>query len=39
MKKKDIVNLIKCYAEGNDAGFRTTAYQIAKEFDQSGDTQ
>lgn len=39
MKKKDIVNLIKCHAEGNDAGFRATAYQIAKEFDQDGDTQ
>jgi flagellar biosynthesis/type III secretory pathway chaperone len=39
MKKKDIINLIKYHMEGNDAGFKSTAYQIAKDFDAAGDTQ
>lgn len=39
MKKKSVLNLIKCYSENNDAGFRAEAYQIAKEFDKSGDYQ
>lgn len=39
MKKKNIINLIKYYAEKNDAGFRNEAYQIAKDFDTSGDYQ
>ena len=39
MKKKSVLNLIKCYSENNDAGFRAEAYQIAKEFDESGDYQ
>lgn len=39
MKKKNIINLIKYYAEENDAGFRSEAYQIAKDFDASGDYQ
>lgn len=39
MKKISIINLIKYYTEGNDAGFRSEAYKIAKEFDASGDTQ
>lgn len=39
MKKKDILNLIRCHAEKNEAGFRSQAYEIANEFDQSGDTQ
>lgn len=39
MKKKDVLNLIKCYSENNDAGFRAQAYQIAKEFDSEGDVQ
>lgn len=39
MKKKDILNLIRCHAEKNEAGFRSQAYKIANEFDQSGDTQ
>lgn len=39
MKKLSVINLIKCYAEGNDSGFRSEAYKIAKEFDETGDTQ
>lgn len=39
MKKKNIINLIRYHAENNDAGFRTEAYEIAKEFDQMGDYQ
>ena len=39
MKKKNILNLIKYYSENNDAGFRNEAYEIAKDFDMSGDSQ
>lgn len=39
MKKKNIINLIKYYAENNDAGFRSEAYEIAHDFDSSGDYQ
>ena len=39
MKKKNVINLIKYYTEKNDAGFRNEAYEIAKEFDISGDYQ
>ena len=39
MKKKNIINLIKYHAEENDAGFRSEAYEIAKEFDGAGDYQ
>lgn len=39
MKKKNIINLIKYHSENNDAGFRTEAYEIAKEFDGAGDYQ
>lgn len=39
MKKKNIIQLIKYYTEKNDAGFRNEAYEIAKEFDLSGDYQ
>lgn len=39
MKKKNIVNLIKCYSEKNDTGFRNEAYEIAKKFDAVGDYQ
>ncbi|MBS1460801.1 MAG: AAA family ATPase, partial [Clostridium sp.] len=39
MKKKNIINLIKYYSEENDAGFRSEAYEIAKDFDESGDHQ
>lgn len=38
-KKKNVLNLVKYYAEKNDAGFRTEAYEIAKDFDNSGDYQ
>lgn len=39
MKKKNIINLVKYYIEKNDAGFRNEAYEIAKDFDNSGDYQ
>jgi len=39
MKKKNVINLIKYYSEDNDAGFRSEAYEIAKDFDRSGDCQ
>lgn len=39
MRKKNILNLIKYYAEHNDAGFRDEAYNIARLFDQNGDPQ
>jgi SpoVK/Ycf46/Vps4 family AAA+-type ATPase len=39
MKKKSVINLIKYYSEDNDAGFRSEAYEIAKDFDTSGDYQ
>lgn len=39
MKKKSILNLIRFHAENNDPGFRAEAYEIAKEFDQAGDSQ
>ena len=39
MRKKNIINLIKYHAEENDAGFRSEAYEIAKDFDTTGDFQ
>ena len=39
MKKKNIISLIKYYAEKNDTGFRNEAYEIARDFDASGDYQ
>lgn len=39
MKKKNIINLIKYYAQNNDIGFRNEAYEIAKVFDANGDYQ
>lgn len=39
MKKKDVINLIRYHTEHNDAAFRNEAYNIAKDFDRSGDAQ
>jgi len=39
MKKKNVINLIKYYAENNDSSFRSEAYEIAKDFDSAGDYQ
>lgn len=39
MKKKNIINLIRYHSEENDIGFRNEAYEIAREFDASGDHQ
>ena len=39
MKKKNIINLIKYHSEENDIGFRNEAYEVAKDFDATGDHQ
>ncbi len=39
MKKKNVLNLIKYYAEKNDAQFRSEAIEIARYFDSIGDYQ
>lgn len=39
MKKKNVLNLIKYYSEKNDNAFRNEAYEIAKDFYDSGDNQ
>lgn len=39
MKKKNVINLIKYYAEGNDVSFRDEAYAIANDFNSSGDRE
>ncbi|WP_455757502.1 AAA family ATPase [Sulfurimonas sp.] len=39
MKKKNVLNLIKYYAEKNDSAFRNEAYEIAKNFDKTNDYQ
>ena len=39
MKKKNVINLVRYYSEKNDAGFRSEAYEIAKDFDSAGDYQ
>lgn len=39
MKKRNVLNLIKYYAENNDAGFRSEAYEIAEDFNAAGDYQ
>lgn len=39
MKKKNVINLIRYYAEKNDPAFREEAYEIARDFDASGDFQ
>ena len=39
MRKKNVINLVKYYAEKNDVGFRNEAYEIARDFDSSGDYQ
>lgn len=39
MKKKNVINLIRYYAEKNDPAFREEAYEIARAFDASGDFQ
>ena len=39
MKKKNIINLIRYHSEHNEAGFKNEAYEIAREFEQLGDSQ
>lgn len=39
MKKKSIINLIKYYSDNNDVGFKNEAYEIAHDFEETGDHQ
>lgn len=39
MRKKNILNLIKYHAEKNEAGFKNEAYEIARYFDTTGDSE
>lgn len=39
MKKSDIINLIRAYAEKDDYAFKTIANNIALEFDRNGDNE
>ena len=39
MKKKNVLNLIKYYAEKNDAAFKNEAYEIARYFDEINNYQ
>lgn len=38
MKKQDVINLVKFKMSNDDASFRNQVYQIAKEFDENGDS-
>lgn len=39
MKKKSVINLIKYYVKKDNESFRNEAYEIAKDFDESGDVE
>ncbi|PIT88516.1 MAG: AAA family ATPase [Candidatus Magasanikbacteria bacterium CG10_big_fil_rev_8_21_14_0_10_36_32] len=39
MRKKNILNLIKYHAEKNESGFKNEAYDIARYFDSTGDSE
>lgn len=39
MKKGTILELIRAHADGSEPAFRTAAYAIAREFDETGDTE
>lgn len=39
MKKSSIINLIRCHVENDENGFKNTAYTIAKDFFDGGDTE
>lgn len=39
MKKKDILNLIKFYADRDDVAFKNQAFHIANQFDEQGEPQ
>lgn len=39
MKKKNIINLIRYHAEGNNVAFRNEAYEIAHDFNKNGDVE
>lgn len=37
MEKRSVLNLIKCFVDKNDEGFKREALEIAKSFDKNGD--
>ena len=37
MKKQNILNLVKFYAEKNDSAFRSEVAEIARDFESNGD--
>jgi Cdc6-like AAA superfamily ATPase len=39
MKKKNVLNLIKYFSEKNDIQFKNEAFEIARYFDATGDTE
>lgn len=39
MKKNDIIELIKAHVYNNEATFKSLAYDIAREFNETGDTE
>lgn len=39
MKKKNVINLIRYYIENNETSFRNEAYEIARDFERSGDEE
>lgn len=39
MKKNDIIELIKSHVHNNEATFRSIAYDIAREFNENGDSE
>lgn len=39
MKKRNVINLIRYYSEGNNNAFRDEAYEIASDFNANGDYQ
>ncbi len=39
MKKRNVINLIRYFTEGNSSAFRDEAYTIAEDFNASGDYQ
>ena len=39
MKKSSVISLIRCHVENDENGFRNTAYTIAKDFYNEGDTE
>ena len=39
MKKRNVIDLIRYHSENNEIAFRNEAYEIARDFDDSGDSE